>query len=206
MLLVASGPLSARGFWLPRDPEVNIRQNSPQVSLPWKAVDGDVLAWSPRFVTPRSEFLQTYTLDSQFVRLYVASYGPSQPGVKLVNKLDLLYEDPWSPVGERDRSISLDGQSFQVRETVLRSPQSSLVVWNWYQIERGFTGNDYVAKLLLAKARLFWSREGSAAIAVATEEKPGIDAAAILHAFIQHVSFSQRDQSAQDIEPQKNSR
>ena len=189
MLLVASGPVSARVFWLPRGHEGNIRQNAPEVALPWKAVDGDLLAWSPRFVTPRSEFLQTYKSGTQFVKLYVASYGASQPGVKLASTLNLLYDEPWSSAGERDRTMTLEGQSFQVTERVLRSPQSSLLVWNWYQIEGGFTGDDYVAKLLLAKARLFRSREGSAAIAVGTEEQPGVEAAAVLREFIRHVSF-----------------
>jgi exosortase A len=189
MLLVASGPLAARMLWLPRGPEENIRQNAPEVSLPWKPVDGDLLTWSPRFVAPRSEFVQTYKSGTQFVRLYVASYGASQPGVKLASKLNLLYDERWSSAGERDRPIVLDGQSFQVSERVLRSPQSSLLVWNWYQVEGGFTGDDYLAKLLLAKARLFRSREASAAIAIATEEQPGIEATAVLGEFIQHVSF-----------------
>ena len=96
------------------------------------------------------------------VKLYVASYGAGQSDVKLASKLNLLYDEPY---GRRqagcDRAIILEGQSFQVSERVLRSPQSSLVVWTWYQIDGGFTSDDYVAKLLLAKARLFRSREGS---------------------------------------------
>jgi exosortase A len=193
MLLVASGPVAARVFW-PRGHKENIRQNDPQVSLPWKPVGGDLLPWAPRFFAPRSEFLQTYKSGTQFVKLYVASYGASQPDVKLASKLNLLYDEPWSSAGERDRTIILEGQSFKVSERVLRSPQSSLLVWNWYQVEGSLTGDDYVAKLLLAKARLFRSREGSAAIALATEEQPGVDAAAVLREFIRHVSFSEEDQ------------
>jgi exosortase A len=189
MLLVAGGPAAARMLWLPRGPEANIRQNGPEVSLPWKPVEGDFLSWSPRFVAPRSEFVQTYKSGTQFVKLYVASYGAGQPDVKLASKLNLLYDEPWSSAGERDRKIILDGQSFQVTERVLRSPQSSLLVWHWYQVEGDFTGDDYLAKLLLAKARLFRSREASAAIAVATEEQPGIEATAVLGEFIQHLSL-----------------
>jgi hypothetical protein len=64
-----------------------------------------------------------------------------------------------------------------------------LLVWNWYQIEGAFTDDDYMAKLLLAKARLFRSRQGYAAIAIGTEERPGVEAAAVLQEFIRHVSF-----------------
>jgi exosortase A len=189
MLLVASGPLAARVLRLPRGSEENLRQNTPEVSLPWKPVDGDLPPWSPRFVTPRSEFVQTYKSGIHVVKLYVASYGAGQSDVKLASKLNLLYDEPWSSAGARDRTIILDGQSFRVSERVLRSPQSSLLVWNWYQVEGGFTGDDYAAKLLLAKARLFRSRDGSAAIAIGTEAQPGRDATAVLGEFIQHLSF-----------------
>lgn len=189
MLLVGSGPLAARVLRLPRGPEENLRQNTPEVSLPWKPVDGDLPPWSPRFVAPRSEFVQKYKSGTHVVKLYVASYGAGQSDVKLASKLNRLYDEPWSSAGERDRTIILVGQSFRVSERVLRSPQSSLLVWNWYQVEGRFTGDDYAAKLLLAKARLFRSRDGSAAIAIGTEAQPGSDATAVLGEFIQHLSF-----------------
>jgi EpsI family protein len=189
MLLVASGPVSVNAFWLPHGPGRPMQQNPPAISPPWKAVDGDLLEWLPRFVAPQSEFVQTYKSGNHVVKLYVASYGADQPGVKLTSRANVLYGEPWWPDGEGQRTIVLEGQSFQVSERVLRSPTSSLLVWSWYQIDGRFTGNDYVGKLLLAKARLFRSSEGSAAIAVATEEQPGLAAAAVLRAFVGHVSL-----------------
>jgi EpsI family protein len=190
MLLVLMGPVSARVFWLPRGPEGTILQNPPAVSPPWKAVDGNLLAWSPRFVTPQSEFLQTYKSGDHVVKLYVARYGANQPSVKLTSRANLLYGHPWWSAGDRHRTIVLGGQSFQVNETLLQSPESSLLVWNWYEIDRGYTGNTYAAKLLLAKAMLFRSGEGSAAIALATEERPGVEAVAVLRAFANSLSPS----------------
>jgi EpsI family protein len=188
MLLILMGPLFARVFWLPRGTEGTIRQNPPAVSPPWQAVDGNLLAWSPRFVTPQSEFLQTYKSGDHVVKLYVARYGANLPSVKLTSSANLLYDHPWWSAGDRHRTIVLGGQSFQVTETLLRSPESSLLVWNWYEIGRGFTGNKYAVKLLLAKAILFRSGEGAAAIALATEEQPGVEAVAVLRAFASSVS------------------
>jgi hypothetical protein len=56
-------------------------------------------------------------------------------------------------------------------------------------VDGRFTGNGYVAKLLLAKSRLFRRRQDSAAIVVATENRPGVDAATILQDFLRHVSL-----------------
>ena len=190
MSLILTGPAFARVFWFPRGPEGTIRQDPPAVSPPWQVVDGNRLAWSPRFVAPQSEFLQTYKSGDRVVTLYVARYGANLPGVKLTSSANLLYDHPWWSAGDRHRTIVLGGQSFQVNETLLRSRASSMLVWHWYQIGRGFTGNRYAAKLLLAKAILFRSAEGSAAIALATEEQPGVEAVAVLRAFANSVSPS----------------
>jgi exosortase A len=189
MLLVAIGPVSASMLRHARGAEGAIQQNPPVVSMPWKAVDENSLAWSPRFVAPQSEFLQTYTSGDHVVKLYLARYGANQPDAKLTSRTNLLYDKPWWSAGGRHRTIVVEGRSFQVNETFLQSPQSSLLVWNWYQIDRGFTGNDYMAKLLFAKARLFRSREDAAAIAVATDGQPGVEAAAVLLAFVEHLSL-----------------
>ena len=51
-----------------------------------------------------------------------------------------------------DAYLTIGAQSFQARETTLRSPESSLLVLNWYSVDGTFTGGDYLAKALLAKA------------------------------------------------------
>ena len=78
-----------------------------------------------------------------------------------------------------------------MNERILRSPESDVAPsGTGTEIDRRFTCNVFVARLLLAKARLFRSREGFAAVAVATEERPGVDTAAVLTEFVGHVSRS----------------
>ena len=69
-------------------------------------------------------------------------------------------------------------------------------MWNWYCVDGTSTGNDAVAKLLLAKSRLLRTGRDSIAIAVATRDLPGSDAAQILRDFVAHLSVDSRDTSS----------
>jgi exosortase A len=188
LLLAAIGPVFLWLIELPGGSDTTIRYSAPSVSLPWERANEDLLSWSPRFIAPHAEFLETYTSGGHVVKLYVARYGPNQTDARVASRNNALYDEEWRPERERRRTIAWNGQSLQVNERVLRSPQSSLLVWNWYQIDRRFTGNRYVAKLRLVVARLFRSHEGSAAFAVATEEQPGVDAEAVLRSFVGQLS------------------
>jgi EpsI family protein len=79
-----------------------------------------------------------------------------------------------------------------VRETFIRSAHQSLVVWNWYWVDGRFTSNEYVAKLLLARARFLRRRQSAAAIALATEDPPAPQRAAErLKEFLNHIALEE---------------
>jgi EpsI family protein len=158
-------------------------------------VDDRLSTWSPHFVTPRFEFLQTYQSGSNAVKLYVAFYDAIQPRANMTSRSNVLYEAPWSPAAERLRTPVVGGKSIQVRETMLRFRQSSLLVWNWYEIDGSVTGDRYVAKLLLAKAGLFRSRGGCKAIAVATRAQSDVEADGVLRQFLTHVAFPKGEET-----------
>jgi EpsI family protein len=201
LLIAASGPLSATWLWPETQTEQSVALKPWDVSGPWRIVQDGRYAWTPRFVMPSGESLQTYGSSEYVVKAYVAYYDPYRPGVKLVSVDNALFEDPWWAATEGRGSVTIDGTPIEARETVLRSPQTSLVVWSWYWVDGTFTGNDYVAKLRLAKARLFHGREGSALIAVAAEDQGGVEAAAILKTFLGHVSLAKSLRAVQVSEP-----
>ena len=120
------------------------------------------------------------------VTFYLASYGTNNSTV--TSRGHVLHVEPWWSDGERDRTIILGGKSLQVRETVLQSPQSAWLLWSWHSTGERPTGNRYVAKLLLAKARLFRRHEGSMAITVASEAGHAVDAAGVLQQFVSDLS------------------
>ena len=122
--------------------------------------------------------------------LYAAYYRAGEPGVKLATAGNAVFDEPWRPVGDASVAVTIDQQPFRAHETRLHSAESSLVVWSWYLVDGAFTGNDYLAKLLLAKATLTGSRQGSMAIAIATsDEDQRTDAATILKDFLSHISL-----------------
>ena len=198
ILVIAMGPVSARVLSHRGELDGTLRHYAAEVSPPWRADEGDPPEWSNslaailaemRQTDPVAEFHQSYSDGSRSAALYVAHYGATQPGVKLVSTFGL--PAPWWSARETRRTIELAGNSFQVKEQVLRSPEWSLVVWSCYQIGQSFTANDYAAKLLLGKSRLLRDGEDAATIVIATEELPGVDATAILHGFVAHLSISQ---------------
>ena len=191
ILVVGAAPLAAELLWNQTDAPQSLLPKPPEVSLPWKAADRDAYAWTPRFATASAEFLQSYDSGNHAVKFYAAHFGASQPDVKLASVGNRLFDEIWLPTGEGHSTVTVEGQSFQVHETFLRSHESSLIVWNWYWVDGTFTSNDYMAKLLFAKARLLRSDQGYVAFAVATEDQPDQTGAAILRDFLSHASLAE---------------
>jgi exosortase A len=194
MFLVGSAPLSLK-FFRPRHAEaVLFSKRVPQVGAPWIKIDGDIYNWKPDFLAPSSEQMLSYTSGGRQVELYVAYYASDDYTAKLVSSANLLFEkERWQRSGETETLASVHGQSFRVHETFIRSQQRSLVLWSWYWIDGHSSDSAYVAKALLAKARLFSSPNDSAAIIVATEDSQGTtsrtgEADTTLRDFLSHLS------------------
>ena len=185
LLLVGLAPLATTLYWQPTLHAWTPPQ-SPEIARPWEIASRDAFRWTPRFVSPSAEFARTYESGNRLVKVYVAYFSTDQRGVKLASAGNVLFEPPWLVAAEGRVAATVDGRSFQVRETALRSPQSSLLVWSWYWVNGTSTGNDYLAKILSGMARLRRSPDGSAAIAVATEDRLGGDAAMVLADFLRH--------------------
>ena len=193
-LAVAAAPLSAHFFWLPPGPEEALQVTRSEVSLPWRVVEQDPIGLSPHVAAPSVEFVRTYDSSRQVVvKFYVTSYGADRRGVKVASATSMLFDNPWGPTAEGHTTLTAGRQSFQARETTVRSQTSSLVVLDWYWVDGTFTGNEYLAKLLLARARLFSSRQEAVAMAVVTARQPGIDAGTVLNDFLEHLSLALPD-------------
>jgi len=197
LLIVGSAPLSARLLSQERVPLGSRDSFQPTVSGSWKLLGTSPHGWQPQAVAPNAQTLLSYESGPDAVTLYVAYYRATQPAVKLATAANALYDRPWWPSAEGRVAVTVGGHSFRARETILRSPGSVLRMWSWYIVSGTPTGDDYVAKLLLAKARLFRSPQGAALVAIAADEERSADASVVLHDFAEHLSFdSARDFSA----------
>ena len=111
ILVVAMAPVSAGVLSRRSDAGRTIRHYAADVSTPWHA-DGHLPEWSDSFAAllaemrqtpPASEVHQRYTDGSRSATLYMARFGATQPGVKLVNRIRL--PSPWWSAGETRRTI-----------------------------------------------------------------------------------------------------
>jgi exosortase A len=192
-LVIVLAPLSARLLGNPPAGIQPLNLGAPPASLPWRMTSSDVYGWKPSFPSSNAELIQSYESQEQTVKLYLAYCAPGRQDAKLVSSTNSLFDrEFWSRTGEEDAAVTLEGQSFYVHETFIRSAQQSLVVWNWYWIDGKFTNNEYFAKYLLARARFLGSHQGAAAIAVATEDPPGPHRAAeVLKEFLNHIALQE---------------
>ena len=86
-------------------------------------------------------------------------------------------------------SIGWRDENLRVRGVELRSAQESLLVWYWYVVNDQATGDDYRAKLLLARERFLRRPQGGDRVVVFTRIVPDADAVDALEDFVSRLSM-----------------
>ena len=188
MLLIASGPASARILWKTPGSADSIRSNVPIVGGPWAPAADAFVAWTPP-ATGRSASARAYRAGNRVVHLHVASYGADEATGDLVSGDVTRADSRWWPTADRHRSIGWRDENLRVREIELRSAQESLLVWYWYVVSDQATGDDYRAKLLLARERFLRRPQGGDRVVVFTRIVPDADAVDALEDFVSRLSM-----------------
>jgi exosortase A len=191
LVAVGLAPVSIKFIWAPTGQSPRFELSSPIVSLPIRSTGDDEIGWKPSFFAPNTELEQSYEIQTQPLKLYIAYYAQEQRDAKLVSSTNVLFDRKlWSRIKEDDIDTVVDGQRFHVHETFIRSSQRSLVVWSWYWVNGKYTSSDVLAKALLVKARFLRDRRGAAIIAIAAEDRPDqVSAADILRQFLDNISL-----------------
>jgi len=172
-------PLTTKGLSIELPDSMNgwVRRNVP------------VSDWQPHYIGPDASVMQTYQKDGVAVSLYIGYYRTQRQGAELINSQNYMVQQKhpvWNNVGEELRPISLHGRNEPIQQTLLRAPDQRLLVWSWNSLAGTYTVNPYLAKLLLARMRLFGQSDDGAAIIVSTPYEETTDAAvAALQKFIQ---------------------
>ena len=139
--------------------------------------------WTPHWVGADRQLRQSYTQAGRNVMLELNYYVTQRQDAELINSQNFMIrqKDPvWSNIGETVASVQIDGQARQVRQAKLRgSDGQRLLVWQWNQVNQGFSVNDHVAKLTLAMDRVRLARDDGLSVLIAAPyDDAGIDAAA----------------------------
>lgn len=135
----------------------------------WVKQETPLSDWEPHYVGPDATAMQTYQKDGQAVSVYLGYYRTQRQDAELINSQNFMVRQKhpvWSNVGESDRNVSLGGKNREIQQTLLRAPNMRLLVWSWNRMSGIDTIDPYLAKLLLAKARLLGQQDDGAAIII----------------------------------------
>jgi EpsI family protein len=177
---VASGTLESRIS--PADP---IMAEVPAANG-WTKIPAD-LSRAPKYVGYRASLHQGFEKDGGRVGLYIAYYRGQNQGAELVNSGNHVVSSLDSTSKETGRgttTVGWAGEAFTARTTELERQGERFQAWRWYWIDGWLTSNDYVAKVLLALAKLSGRGDDAAAIVLyAAEDEVGGGAERAMTAF-----------------------
>ena len=168
-LLAAAGPLAFIAIdRADQAAEPNLIQLAPPGG--WHETSA-FTSWKPAYINPSAELQTYYAQDNQAVGLYIAYYRNQDYQRKLVtssntlasstNHLWSVTEQGFSPSNLADLPAQLHTAQLLGRDT---TPESRLVVWQWYWVNGKLTTSPAVAKLYTALSRLRGEGDDSAVI------------------------------------------
>ncbi len=160
--------------WIQENSSVDSLQVNLQLSgtEKWAEVDSSFTQWMPSYQVPATEFNKTFESNGQKVGLHIALYTNQKQDQELVNSQNVMIKQKheiWSEKGHGKAIVDMSGAESEVNESVLKSYNQSLYINHWYWIDGNSTSNEYVAKFVDAKMRLFSDQPIAAGIVVYTE-------------------------------------
>ncbi len=138
----------------------------------WSKAAESLTDWYPLYQSPDAQLSQTFVGDGQHVGLYLAYYRYQRQDAELVNSQNVLVKqkDPvWRQTSRKEITVQINGESYQIEESSLKSTDQNLLVWRWYWLAGHHSTNDYEAKLRESLAKLFGTERDSAGIVVYTQ-------------------------------------
>lgn len=147
---------------------------SPHVRKPWQPNEAEITDWQPHYVDPDVIFKAAYNDGRNDVGLYFLYYRSQTDGAELItwqNVLATSKDSVWRIMGEKPIEISLTARKepLKVLEGRIRSADQKLLVWRWNWVGGIHTTNNYFAKYLEAKNKLFGTFQDASGIVVYTE-------------------------------------
>ncbi|PKO89925.1 MAG: exosortase A [Betaproteobacteria bacterium HGW-Betaproteobacteria-10] len=172
-LLAAAGPL---GFIAIDKAD---QANEPHLALFTPSAEWQESAafasWKPAYANPSAELQTTYRQQEKTVGLYIAYYRNQDYQRKLVtsgNSLATSTDHIWSVTAQSQTPASQANLPAQLRTAQLlgkdTSPETRLLVWQWYWINGKLTTSDIEAKLFTALSRLRGQGDDSATVILYT--------------------------------------
>lgn len=154
----------------------------PASNQGWNLQSTPLTDWQPHYVGTNAQIMHTYRKEDKVISVYLGYYRTQRQDAELINSQNYMIQqkDPvWSNVGETQRKISLNNKNEIIQQTLLRASNNRLLIWSWNSLKGTYTINSYLAKLLLAKAKLLGQRDDGAVIIITTSYEGTPESAAI---------------------------
>jgi len=137
----------------------------------WKATDKPVSDWEPRYKNMDAALHQSYQKGSTNVDLFIGYYQVQRDDAQLVTSTNVLTEedDDWLNIGQSTVQMGLSNGAVKIPVAHLKGGNKEIFVAYFYYLGGEIVTNDYLAKLIEAKARLFGGDRSSAIIAISSE-------------------------------------
>jgi EpsI family protein len=148
--------------------------------------------WQPVFAGAQAELFASHPVDDQIVNFYVAYYWRQHDDAELIGWPNAVYDRKnWQLLEQAPQVALIGGEQREIAETRLRGPQRARrLTWHWYWVDRQFTANPLIAKLLQAKATLFGGDTRAAVVVLSVLEQPESRASRrAMQQFIDQASF-----------------
>ena len=137
----------------------------------WQRQTQQVTGWRPDYKGAAASIFETYLKNGQQVALFVAVYRNQKQGAELISSTNYLIHEQhrlWRKIGESRREETSGRQEdLPLRQTLLRGPGQTLLIWDWFVVSGRDVVNPYIAKLLQARDQVLGRGDDGLAIIVA---------------------------------------
>jgi len=136
----------------------------------WPVSAQQVSDWEPIYIGEPIKFRQDYQNNDQLVSLYLTYYYNQQQGQELINAGNVMapeMDSPWRIIGKTQNDINVASRVISIRQDLLSSYTTKLVVWRWYWLDGESTSSTYMSKAILAKNKLFGEGDIGAEVVIA---------------------------------------
>jgi exosortase A len=169
-VLVIAGLWPAYAYWLSERPLPEMAALQVEPNGGWQPATS-VTSWVPHWVGADRQLRQSFTQAGNTVLLELNYYVAQRQDAELINSQNFMIrqKDPlWSNIGETRATVTIAGQSRQVRQARLRGSNGQrLLVWQWNLINQQPVVNDQIAKLILAADRVRLKRDDGLSVLIA---------------------------------------
>lgn len=142
---------------------------APKDAGGWQRQSEQLTEWRPSYKGATASVFETYARGGQQVALYLAVYRNQEQGAELINSQNVMIHQKhpvWSKVGETRRIESVEKADLPLRQTLLRSIEQRLLIWDWFVVAGEDVVNPYKAKLIQARDQILGRGDDGVAIIV----------------------------------------